>query len=130
MRPDTAPYSFHRREGIFYVQFRDQASRKWTTPNSTGTKDKNTALLTIPEWMRDAIPQYKTDMLRISFPDLFQYDAIIEAIRKAQMAPEEAREIVGILKERAGRMHELRNPGSCRTGCQRGPQVLRRERRY
>ncbi len=100
MRPDTAPYSLHRRDGIFYVQFRNQESRKWTNPKSTGTKDKATAFLLVSEWMRDGIPQSATETRRRTLADCFSAESTIEAARRSPLTPEEAARIVDILRER------------------------------
>ncbi len=99
MRTETAQYSIHRRGGFFYVQFKNPETREWSTPKSTGTSDRNTALLIIAEWMRDGVPVEKTDTRR-NLADIFTSESAIEAARKAPLTPEEAARIVGILRDR------------------------------
>ncbi len=99
MRTESAPYSLHRRSSLFYVQFKNPVTREWSSPKSTGTTDRNTALLTVSEWIRDGVPQSRTGTRR-KLETIFTAASVLESARSADLTPEEAARIVDILRGR------------------------------
>ncbi len=99
MRTATATFSLHRRNGIFYVQFRNPHTNKWTTPKSTGLNDRCAATLQVAEWFHNGIPH---DITKVRRPvvEIFDSHAAIEAVHTAPLTSEEAAKIVQILQKR------------------------------
>jgi hypothetical protein len=79
------------------VQFRDASNH--LIPRGTGTPNKLKAYQLAADWQANGLPTTEPTIVR-QLADVFNAEAIIEAIRKALLTPEEARKIVDILKER------------------------------
>jgi hypothetical protein len=49
-------FSFYRREGIFYVRFRDPVSKERLPGRSTGKDNRDEALLVVHQWLEKGLP--------------------------------------------------------------------------
>ena len=49
-------FSLHKRNGKFYAQLYSEELRRYLTARCTGTTNRNDAMLTVSEWMRDGWP--------------------------------------------------------------------------
>jgi integrase len=92
-------YYLHRRAGVWYAELVDQATGRKLTARSTGTQNRDEAILKVAEWRKDGIP---TGRMRKPRPiDLAaDIESILRAIRKADLFSEDAMRIVDALKDR------------------------------
>jgi integrase len=58
-------FSFYRREGIFYVRFRDPLSKKRLPGRSTGKDNRDEALLVVHRWLEKGLPPPVTALLPV-----------------------------------------------------------------
>jgi len=93
------PYYLHKRNGIWYAELTDPETGRKLTARSTGTTNRDEALLTIAEWRKNGIP---TGRKRKPRPVELAADIenILRAIRKADLFSEDAMRITTALKER------------------------------
>jgi integrase len=69
------------------------------TARSTGTTDRDEAILKISEWLRDGVPTGKGRRAR-SLEDTASLETIIRSVRKAPLTPDDALQIMAVLRER------------------------------
>jgi len=93
------PYYLHRRGGFWYAELVDQETGRKLTARSTGTQNRDEAILIIAEWRKNGIP---TGRMRRPRPVGLACDieAILRALRKADLFSEDAMRIVNALKDR------------------------------
>lgn len=94
---ESRRFSLHRRKGIYYVQFWNPETGKYTTAKSTKVPTKNEATGIVMRWLNDGIPFADS---RRTLRQSLQVDTIFNAIRIADLTATEAERIVEILKER------------------------------
>ena len=93
------PYYLHKRAGIWYAELVDQETGRKLTARSTGTTNRDEALLTIAEWRKNGVP---TGRRRKPRPVELAADIenILRAVRKADLFSEDAMRIVKALQDR------------------------------
>lgn len=92
-------YLHTRKNGIYYVELVDPVTGRKLTARSTGTANRDEALLIIAEWLKTGIPTGRAREPRP--PEIaFSLSAILEAIRKTDLSPDDAERIVKTLKSR------------------------------
>jgi integrase len=69
------------------------------TARSTGTTDRDEAILKISEWLRGGIPAGRGRRAR-SLEDTASLETIIRSVRKAPLTPDDALQIMAVLRER------------------------------
>ena len=92
-------YLHTRNDGIFYAELLDPSTGQKLSARSTGTKNRDEALLKIAEWLKSGIPTG-----RIRKPRTLEAAAgienILRAIRKTDLNSDDAIRIVQALKDR------------------------------
>lgn len=89
-------YLHTRHHGIFYAELVSPEGYKLTA-HSTGTRDRDEALLKVAEWLKSGIP---TGRLRKPRPMAVAtgLEAILKSIRKTGLNGDDAMQIVSLLK--------------------------------
>ena len=96
MRQDR--FSLYRRGSIWYVQFYNPLTRKYLSGRSTGESNRNAALLTVAEWLRDGLPEPARGSRRLR--ELLDFDVALSIVRSAPLTSDEAERLVGVLRDR------------------------------
>ena len=96
MRQDR--FSLYRRGSVWYVQFYNPHTRKYLSGRSTGESNRNAALLTVAEWLRDGLPEPARGSRRLR--ELLDLDLALSIIRRAPLTPDDAERLVRILEDR------------------------------
>jgi integrase len=92
-------FSLYPRRKIFYVQFYNPTTRRYTRGRSTGQTNRDAAAAMAAEWLRNGIPEPRTRQRR-AIDELLQVDTIVNAITNSQLTAGDARRIVDILQAR------------------------------
>jgi integrase len=92
-------YYHTRHNGIIYAELVDPNSGKKLTARSTGTQNKDDALLVIGEWLKNGIPTGRTRKPR-PVDIAASVEGILTAIRKADLNEDDALLIVEALQSR------------------------------
>jgi len=93
------PYYLHRRKGVWYAELVNLETGEKLIARSTGTQNRDQAILTVADWIKNGIPtgrQRKPRPLEITA----EIGSILRAIRKADLFSEDAMRIVNALKDR------------------------------
>ena len=92
-------YLHTRHSGVFYAELVDPQTGRKLTARSTGTKNRDEALLKIAEWLKSGIP---TGRIRKHRPleVAAGIENILRAIRKTDLNSDDALRIVQSLKDR------------------------------
>jgi integrase len=93
------PYYLHRRSGVWYAELVELETGRKLTARSTGTQNRDEAILTVAEWRKNGVPtgrQRKPRPLELAA----EIGSILRAIRKADLLSEDAMRIVNALKDR------------------------------
>jgi hypothetical protein len=88
----------HRRKGIWYAELVDQETGIKLPARSTGTQNRDEAILKIADWMKNGIPTGKQRKPR-PVELVAEIGSILRAIRKAELLSEDAMRIVNALKD-------------------------------
>jgi integrase len=92
-------YYLHTRyDGIFYAELVTENGVKLSA-RSTGTKNRDEALMVISAWFKEGIPMGKR-CKRLPLETAAAFPDIIKAVKKADIDAEEAMRIVSALRER------------------------------
>jgi integrase len=91
-------YLHTRHNGIFYAELVDPRTGVRLTAHSTGTKNRDEAMLTIAEWLKFGLPSSCQKQSR-SIETIVGLDGILKAIRKSNLTPDDAMRIVNVLRE-------------------------------
>jgi hypothetical protein len=92
-------YLHTRHHGIFYAELLDPQTGCKLTARSTGTKDRDEAMLKVASWLQTGIPtgrKRKPRPLEIAT----SLDGILKSIKKTELNSDDALRIVSVLKER------------------------------
>jgi integrase len=92
-------YYLHTRRSIYYVEFVVPETGQKLTARSTGTKDRDEAIMKVSEWLKDGLPG-KNEKVTRSFEDTADLETIMRSVRKASLSPDDAMQIVSVLRER------------------------------
>lgn len=92
-------FYLHQRHGIFFAELIDPETGRKLTPRSTGATERDAALLTVAGWLEHGVPTGRTRKVR-SAAVVFGLDAILSAVRKVDLAPDDAEKILKALKDR------------------------------
>jgi len=92
-------FSFYRRKGVFYVQFRSPETGLLGPARSTGTRSTDEASVIVAEWLRDGIPEGKTRTRR-SVGQILTVDGVLQTLRRATLETTDVSKIIAVLKER------------------------------
>jgi integrase len=92
------PYYLHRRKGIWYAELADQKTGIKLPARSTGTQNRDEAILKIADWMKNGIPAGRQGKPR-PVELVAEIGSILRAIRKAELFSEDAMRIVNVLKD-------------------------------
>jgi len=97
-------FSFHRRRGIFYCQLYNPTLHQFSTAKSTGTTNRDEAVLVADGWLRNGIPSGR---IRNVLPasQAFTLEAIVRAIRDESFTRDNAEAVLAVLVDR-GFVHE------------------------
>jgi hypothetical protein len=88
-------YLHTRKNGIYYVQFRDKVSGKLLTARSTGETDLRKAELKAEGWKTNGIPTGRARQPQ-TLEDAAGIESILRAIRKADLNADDALRIVDL----------------------------------
>jgi integrase len=91
-------YLHTRHNGIFYAELVDPRTGIRLTAHSTGTKNRDEAMLTIAEWLKFGLPSSRQKQPR-SIETIVGLDGILKSIRKSNLTPDDAMRIVAVLRE-------------------------------
>ena len=92
-------YLHTRHNGVFYAELIDPQTGVKLTARSTGTKNRDEALLKIAEWLKSGIPTGRVRKPR-TIEAAVRIENILRGIRKADLNSDDALRIVQALKER------------------------------
>jgi integrase len=92
-------FYLHPRNGTFYVEFVDPGTGLRLSARSTGTKNRDEALLKVAEWLKSGIPNGRKHQKRL-LENAVGIENILKSIRKTDLDPDDAMRIVSVLKER------------------------------
>ena len=90
-------YLHKRKNGIFYVQFRNPENGELMTARSTGETDRFEAEIKIRQWLVDGIPTGRTRKPR-PIEEAAGIETIVKVIRKSDINADDAMVIVSTLK--------------------------------
>jgi len=93
------PYYLHRRKGIWYAELVNLETREKLAARSTGTQDRDQAIFTVADWMKNGVPTGRRRKPR-PIELAAEIGSILRAIRKADLFAEDAMRIVNALKDR------------------------------
>ena len=79
-------FSLYRRGRIWYAQIFNPTTRKYLPGRPTGESDRRAAEHVVDDWLRDGIPERRGKHRRPS-AEVFEISALVQAIRKAPLAP-------------------------------------------
>jgi len=96
MRGDK--FSMFRRAGVWYVQFSNPQTHKYTTPRSTRESDRSAALLAIAKWLRDGVPAPRRGVRPVR--EVLDVDTALSIIRGTPLTQDDVERIVCALRER------------------------------
>jgi len=92
-------YYLYTQNGIFYAALIDQETGLTLTAKSTGTKNRDEALLIAADWLKNETPRGKQRKPR-TLNQLNDLKGILRACRTVELTTEDALAIAGILKNR------------------------------
>ena len=92
-------YYLHARNGVFYAALINQETGLPLTAKSTGTRDRDEALLVISDWLKNGIPNGKQKKPR-TLDQLSDVKGILKACRAVELTAEDALAIAMTLKNR------------------------------
>jgi integrase len=92
-------YLHTRYGGIFYAELIDPATGRKLSARSTGTTNRDEAMLIIAKWLETGIPTGRVHKLR-SLETAAGIENILRAIRKTDLNSDDALRIVRVLKDR------------------------------
>jgi hypothetical protein len=92
-------YLHTRHNGTFYAELVDPQTGTKLTARSTGTKNRDEALLKIAEWLKSGIPTGRMRKPR-RLETAVGIESILKAIRRTELDPDDALRIVQALKGR------------------------------
>jgi len=92
-------YYLHTRNGVFYAALINQETGLPLTAKSTGTRDRDEALLIISDWLKNGIPNGKQKKPR-TLDQLSDVKGILKACRAVELTAEDAMAIAVALKNR------------------------------
>jgi len=92
-------YLHTRHNGILYAELVDPQTGRKLTARSTGTKDRDEALLKVAEWLKSGIPTGKARKPR-SLETVAGLENILMAIRRADLNSDDALRVVQALRDR------------------------------
>ena len=92
-------YLHTRHSGTFYAELVDPQTGVKLTARSTGTKNRDEALLIISEWLKSGIPTGRVRKPR-PFEAAVGIENILKAIRRTELNSDDALRIVQALKDR------------------------------
>jgi len=96
--PKRKYYLHKRKNGVYYVEIINQITGKKTSAKSTGKKDKDEAVELVERWLVNGIPKKRTGSdIHLPIEHEQTVEAIILAIRKAKLTPEDAVRIIAHL---------------------------------
>ncbi|GMO27554.1 MAG: hypothetical protein Ta2B_08220 [Termitinemataceae bacterium] len=94
-------YYLHKRGGIYYAELVDTKTGLKLTARSTGTNNRDDALLIVADWLKNGIPTPRLNKGdRRSVQLAFDLQSILTAVRKADIDGEAAMQIMNALKDR------------------------------
>lgn len=94
-------FSIQARGEIFYVQFWNPETKKYSSAISTGAKDRDSAIAIVADWMRNGIPSKAEGQESArSVAEALTIDAILYGIKTAPLSSAHVTQIVKALKER------------------------------
>jgi integrase len=91
-------YLHTRHNGIFYAELTTPEGRKLVA-RSTGTTDRDEALLVVAEWLKHGVPVGRERKPRPA-DAVMELDGILRAVRGADLDGDDALKIIGALKDR------------------------------
>jgi hypothetical protein len=93
-------YYLHKRyEGIIYVELVDPVTGRKLSAHSTGTRNRDEALLIVAKWLETGIPTGKERKPRI-LETAVGIENVLRALRKTDLNSDDALRIVTVLKDR------------------------------
>jgi integrase len=92
-------YTHTRHDGIIYAELVDQSTGAKLSARSTGTKNRDEAMLVIAKWFETGIPVGRKEKPR-SLAVATGLKAILKSIKKTDLTSDDAMQIVAALKER------------------------------
>jgi integrase len=92
-------FSLYPRRKVFYVQFYNPATRRYTRGRSTGQTNRDAAAAVAAEWLRNGIPEPAAGRRR-ALGELLQVDTIVNAISAAQLTERDGARILEVLRTR------------------------------
>lgn len=96
------------RKGVFYAQFWNSLTNSYSSRRSTGTSDRDEALVVVADWMRNGIspdgipsnlPEQK-EIVKKPVSEALTVDAIIAFIRGDDFSKDDASRVLKALKQR------------------------------
>jgi integrase len=92
-------FYLYERRGTFYASLINPETGIPLTAKSTGTKNRDEALLVIAEWLKNGVPQGKKKQAK-TVVHIADYKALIKAVREIDLSADEALAIAEALKAR------------------------------
>jgi integrase len=93
-------YLHTRHNGIFYAELVDPRTGNKLAARSTGTRERDAALLVVAKWLEVGFPERNEAAAPRRLEDVFDLEGILRAIRKTELSVDDAMKIVKVLKER------------------------------
>jgi len=91
-------FYLHKRNGIFYAEIVSSSGKKLTA-KSTGTQDRDEAVMIVSNWLANGIPGKKGQKPKQA-ETAAELVSIIKAIKKAELNKDDALSIICILRDR------------------------------
>lgn len=90
-------FSLYRRGKIWYCQFYNPKTKRYGTGKSTGETNRDAAVLTVGDWLRDGIPG--ADDRKRPVETVLSLDTILTTIRTSDLTEEDGKKILHALYE-------------------------------
>ena len=92
-------YLHTRNGGIYYTELVDPITGRKLSARSTGTKNRDEALLMIAEWLKSGIPTGRARIPR-TLEEAAGIESILRIMRKTELTSDDGLRIVQVLKDR------------------------------
>lgn len=92
-------FYLHRRNGIYYAQLVDPATGRAVTARSTGTRNRDDALLVVADWLKNGVPAGRLRRLR-PVSATFTVAEILDGVRSSELTDEDVGKLVALLIQR------------------------------
>jgi len=90
-------FSLHKRGSIYYAQLWNPITHRYSTARSTGSLNRDDAVLTANKWLHEGLPDSISGKIRSAL-ETMEVESLIASIRAAKLTAEDGQRIVQALR--------------------------------